>query len=180
MGLAELQNALARLYTDSELRTRFLENSANVCSELGLKKEEAEQLSKISHNELSFFSDSLIWKRFGEVEKLLPLTKKALGENFRLEFQSFASAYNTTEIKKHLDDAINFCRYLEKKIETKWMVDVIRFERARLHFGAFNRILIVKLFDYDVVNTKTPKKKKWIGVWFRFSKTRKGKFFRFG
>lgn len=184
MGLAEIQSALAKLYTDSELRVRFLEDSANVCRELGLKSEDAEHLSKISHDELGFFSDSLIWKRIGEAEKLLPLINKALGEKFRKEFQSFASTYNPTEVKKHLEDAIAFCDYLEKKIEIKWIADLIRFEKARLQFGAFNRRLIVRRFLYEVLNdngiAETPIKKKWIGIWFRFNKKSKGEFYRIG
>lgn len=187
MGLAEIQNALARLYTDAELRERFFEDAKSVGREFGLNDEEINQLSKISSDELSFFSDSLLWKRLNEVEKLLPLTKKMLSEDFKDLFQSFAPTHNSTEIKKHLDDAIAFSKFLERKIQIGWQVDLIRFEAARLEFNGMNRKLIVKRFYYDVIDLiekisgdeqfEIAKQKKWIGIWFRMKKQGDGKFY---
>lgn len=187
MGLAEIQNALARLYIDTELRERFFEDAKNIGREFGLSDEEITQLSKISSDELSFFSDSLFWKRLNEVEKLLPLTKKTLGENFKELFQFFAPTHNPTEIKKHLDDAIAFSKFLEKKIQIGWQFDLIRFEAARLEFNGLNRKLIVRRFNFDVIDLieklsrdekiEITKKKKWTGVWLRLKRKGAGKFY---
>lgn len=188
MGLVEIQNALARLYTDSYLRERFIKDAANVGRELGLNEIEASELSKISPEELSFFSDSLVWKRLNEVEKLLPLTRKILREKFRDEFQSFADTYNPTGIKKHLEDAQAFCDYVLKKNVTGWQKDLIRFEQARLEFNGLGKRLLMRRFNFNVFEVmeklsrdeaiEDVRKKKWCGVWYRLGEKNEGKFRR--
>jgi hypothetical protein len=188
MGLAEIQNVLARLYTDSELRGRFIKDGLTVGRELGLDEKEAELFSQISSDELSFFSDSLVWKRLNEVEKLLPLTRKILGEQFKELFQTFAPTYNPHKIKKHLEDAIAFCDYLQKSTATDWVLDLIRLEQSRLEFNGMNRKIIVKRFRYDVFEItkksareetfESIRKKNWIGIWLRFKRTNQGNFYQ--
>jgi hypothetical protein len=185
MGLAEIQIALARFYTDAELRKHFLEDSKSVGRELNLSDDEIEQLSAISSEELSFFADSLVWKRLNEVEKLLPLSRKVLKEEFIDLFHFFAPTYNPTTIKKHLEDAIAFCEYLKKEVKTDWIVDLIRFEKTRLEFNGLEKRLMIAHFNYDLRDTieknetiKPPHKRTWIGVWLRLTKKSDTKFYR--
>lgn len=146
MGLREQQNFLARLYTDPDLRRSFFEDPAGVAREAGLDETEAATLAAISSNELDGFAHSLLWKRLREAEKLLPHLVPAMGEEFRTVFFDFASTYNPLGTKKHLDDAIEFCR----SIENGGVFDVkvqaaARFDRKRLNFVNSNRFAAVFL-----------------------------------
>ncbi len=188
MGLAEQQKALARLYTDTDLREQFLIEPVNVGKEIGLNEDEAKKLSEVSKDELTFFSESLVWKRLNEVTKLLPLVRKAVGKDFEKMFFEFSATYNPTGVKKHLEDTIAFCSYLEKRVEGDWIFDLIRFEKAFLEFNGLNRKCLVRCFSFDLrkaienlsndENVDSIEKKCWCGIWLRLGKKGKAKFYR--
>lgn len=180
MGLAEQQKALALLYTDAGLRERFFLDPLDVITEIGLKEDEAKKLAEVSKDELLFFSESLVWKRLNEISKLLPLVRKALCKDFDKIFFEFSLIFNPTGIKKHLEDAIAFCEYLETRIEKGWRFDLIRYEKSLLEFDGLNRKFLLRRFNFDLreVFEKLPqenkidvvKRKIWFGVWLRLGK----------
>jgi hypothetical protein len=151
MSLLDVQNLLARIFTDEDLRLRFLSEPDKIGIENNLSAAEIEQIRQILPEQINFFADSLFYKRLHEVEKLLPLTRKALGTEFEKYFREFANQFLPQTIKKHLEDAIEFIEFLQsKKIEPVWAKDLARFEGARLSFNNSEKRILLKRFDFDI------------------------------
>lgn len=181
MSLSEQQNFLARLYTDENLRCAFLREPEKIGAENDLSESEAAELAQIIPAELNFFADSLVWKRLREVEKFLPLARKVLDESFEKHFREFAQIYNPQSIKKHLEDALEFCSFLQKvEISPLWAKDLINFEQARLAFNSNEKNFVFRKFDFDIrkilreISREGAKpqsdfpKRRTFAVWLRF------------
>lgn len=137
MGLAQTQQVLAQLYTNTEFRERFFANPQAVAVELGLSGDEVQQLAQLSAQDLNIFANSLKWKRLGEIRELLPRTAKVLGKNFNTLFWRYAETHLLTGIKKHRDDAIAFANFIAKvahdeDLEPVWVADLVRYEKTWL------------------------------------------------
>lgn len=166
MNLQKQQDFLARLFTDESLRRNFLSNSKKIGLEYGLNEKDIAALETVLPEQLNFFADSLFWKRLREAEKFLPETKKELGENFVNLFRKFSQKFNPQSVKKHLEDAFNFCLFLQKQNDlSKQTKSIAEFERAKLAFFGYNKRCVISQFDYDF---KTRKNRKTFAVWFRF------------
>jgi hypothetical protein len=151
MSLLDVQNLLARIFTDDDLRLRFLREPEKTGAENNLNEAEIEQIKQILPEQINFFADSLFYKRLHEVEKLLPLTRKALEKDFEKYFREFANQFLPRTIKKHLEDAVRFGEFLRtKKIEPVWARDLAKFECSRLSFNNSKKRFLLKRFDYDV------------------------------
>jgi hypothetical protein len=155
MALAEVQHALARLYTDAALPARFLADPLAVGTELGLTDEEARQLGTLSVQQIRFFAATLRRKRLGELRDLLPLTHRLLGQTFVALFWQFASTYVPRGIHKHRDDALAFVRFLEQTVgaaglRPAWALDLVRYEAARLEAAETARRWTLRRFRYPV------------------------------
>jgi len=186
MSLLDVQNLLARIFTDEDLRLRFLREPEKIGIENNLSASEIEQIRQILPEQINFFADSLFYKRLREVEKLLPLTRKAAGKEFEKYFREFANQFLPQTIKKHLEDAIRFGEFLQsKKIEPVWVKDLARFERARLSFNNSEKRFWREKFDFDVraiireisregakTQSDFPKRKTY-AVWLRIGKRTK-------
>ena len=182
MSLLEQQNFLARLCTDESLRRSFLNEPEKIGAENDLSETAIAELARIIPAELDFFADSLIWKRLREVEKFLPLTKKALGADFEKYFRLFANQFLPKTIKKHLEDALEFCSFLQtRELKFAWIKDLARFERAGLTFGAGLKKFVFEKFDFDirlVLNEKPDSPadfpgRKTFAVWLKIGKRRR-------
>jgi hypothetical protein len=157
MGLAEIQRALARLYTDATLRERYFADPAALGETLGLDVDDARQLARLSSRDLTIFADSLRRKRLGEVWHLLPLTRRALGPRMATWFWQFTDTYVPRGIHKHQDDALAFSRFLEHaarrgELEPEWAADLARFEAARLRTLGANGGWTMRRFRYPVAD----------------------------
>ncbi len=151
MSLLEQQNFLARLYTDENLRRRFLSEPEKIGLENDLTEPEIAGIAAIIPEELNFFADSLFWKRLREVEKILPLTRKVSGGSFEKYFREFSQNYNPKSVKKHLEDAVGFCSFLQNcEIEPVWAKDLAKFEQARLIFNSKTKDFLFRKFDFDI------------------------------
>lgn len=182
MGLREQQNLLARLYTDSEYRNGFFSQLDGFANNIGLNKAEIAEIRTIFPEELRLFSESLIWKRCREAEKMLPFVRGVLGAEFRTTFHDYADTYNPKTIRKHLEDSIEFCNYLQEGNAFDLLVkDSAKFERARLKFFGYQKQLSFCMlrhdfrgFDrtkhqYDVPQLLPQLKKRFsVAVWVRF------------
>ncbi|HEY0049232.1 MAG TPA: hypothetical protein VGB68_08115 [Pyrinomonadaceae bacterium] len=180
MSLLDVQNLLARIFTDKDLRLRFLLEPEKTGAENNLNEAEIEQIKQILPEQINFFADSLFYKRLHEVEKFLPLTRKVLGKDFEKYFREFANQFLPQTIKKHLEDAIEFGGFLQlKEIKPFWTKDLAKFEQARLAFNNSEKRFIFKRFDFDIreiikgisgedarAQTDFPKRKTY-GVWLR-------------
>jgi hypothetical protein len=177
MGLAQTQQVLAQLYTNSELRKRFFANPQTVGAELGLSECETEQLSRLSVQEVNVFANSLKWKRLGEVRELLPRTARVLGKNFTTLFWRYAETHLLQDIKKHREDAIAFANFIAKVaqqegIDPAWVSDLARYEKTWLLVYELQHGLQVCWFRYPVGSlgsTDMNLSQLTIAVWWRFS-----------
>ena len=168
MSLLEAQNFLARIYTDENLRREFLSAPEKIGRANNLSKTEIAELAEVFPEELNSFAESLFYKRLREVEKFLPLTKAILDNDFEKCFRAFAASYLPSSVKKHLEDAVEFCSYLQKDKRASGIEkDTAKFEQAKLEFWGFEKRLVIKIFDYDI-NTK--QKRKHLAVWLRIGK----------
>lgn len=163
MGLLEQQNFLARLFTDKSLRQSFWENPSKIGEENALSELEILQLKKIISNDLDFFAESLFYKRLHEVEKLLPLTKKFLDREFSNTFREFSQTYQPKSIKKHLEDAIEFCKYLQT-VDKPALKDAAKFEKTKHEFFSQQKLISFCLLKHNIFKLK---KKLTLAVWYR-------------
>ncbi len=147
MSLLEQQNVLARLYTDREFRTQFNAEPLATGRNLGLSDGEIGELSEYAREEVERFSDSLIWKRLREVEKMIPATSKLLGEQLQEAFFDFAPTFNPQDVRKHYEDAVAFCRFLQSKALTSDDIGAsARFDATRLtFFNESKRVSVCRL-----------------------------------
>lgn len=156
---------MARIFTDESLRHSFWLNPEETGRENGLNENEISQLKEIIPADLNFFADSLFHKRLHEVEKLLPLTKKALGKDFSTLFRGFSNNFQPETVKKHLEDAIEFCKYLQThKVEPVYTKDTAKFEQAKHEFFSLQKRLSFCVLRHNVLNSK---KKLGLAIWCR-------------
>jgi hypothetical protein len=130
MGLAEAQRLLARLWVDAPLRDRFRTDPAAVAAEFGLAPGEAATLAALPIGPLDDFAASLVSKRRGEVQSLLPLTCRAIGpERLAALFRRHARGFVPSGIKKHRDDAVAFAGLVAREAtDPPWLADLARLE----------------------------------------------------
>lgn len=168
MSLLEQQNFLARIFTDESLRQSFWENPELVGKENGLNEAEIAQLKEIIADDLNYFADSLFHKRLHEVEKLLPLTKRVLEKNFAKLFQQFSQTFQPSSVKKHLEDAIEFCKYLQtQQVEQLFAKETAKFEQTKHEFFSQDKTFSFCLLRHDVFSQR---KKLRLAVWYRVGK----------
>lgn len=151
MGLKEQQDLLARLYTDAELRSGFGNEPEYIGTRFSLTGPEINDLTALAELEVEWFADSLFWKRFRAVEKLLPTSSWIIGENFEPHFREFSREFSPTSVKKHLEDALAFSRWLLKARHLSAVAaDVLKFESTRLRHNAEEKTLSVCTLAHDV------------------------------
>ncbi|OUL18120.1 hypothetical protein BV378_37340 [Nostoc sp. RF31YmG] len=182
MGLAQTQQVLAQIYTNSEFRQRFFANPQTVGAELGLSEAEIQQLSAISAQQVNIFANSLKWKRLGEVRELLPRTARVLGKNFNDLFWRYAETHLPQGIKKHREDAIAFSSFIQQEeIEPDWVSDLVRYEKTWLLAYESHRCLRVCWFRYPVDKLGSGEnipRQLTLAIWWRFSPRSRTNFVR--
>ena len=116
MSALEVQQLLARLYTDPRMLEEFLSDREGFCATYANSC--GEMFRQIDPGQLEFFAVSLRAKRAAEVKKLLPMTVGALGQRFAEEFDRYAAHTIASGDKKHLADAMAFCEWLIERSES--------------------------------------------------------------
>lgn len=175
MSLQQQQNFLARLYTDTNVRRAFLSEPEKIGAENDLNETEITELAEILPEELNFFAESLFWKRLREVEKMLPLSKEFLDEDFITLFREFSQNFNPTTVKKHLEDAIEFGKFLSQTDVSEIARNLATFERTKLEFFGYGKRFAVCRLNYHIaeISRKGAKAKsdfprrKTIAVWLK-------------
>lgn len=186
MSLQKQQDFLARLFTDEGLRQNFFSEPDKIGADNGLSESETADLQAVLPEELGFFADSLFWKRLHEVEKLLPLTKKGLQEDFAKLFREFSQTFNPQTVKKHFEDACEFSKFLQNQsLKPLWAKDLVKYEFSRLIFNADTKKFAFAKFDHDIReiireisqdNSKTQvqfPKKTTFAIWLKVGNKRK-------
>ncbi len=191
MGLGTVQQVLAQLYTSTSLREGFFHSPQAVGQELGLTVDEVQLLTQLSRKQVDFFAHSLKGKRLGEIRKLLPLTQQSLGGDFAQLFWRYGETYSPTGIKKHWQDALNFCTFMEgEDTVLPWVLDVIRYEKAGLQAAELNRRFIWRRFHYNInylgeslnkspVSSLVLLPQPTISIWFRLSLKGEWRYFTY-
>jgi hypothetical protein len=179
MSLQKQQDFLARIFTDENLRQNFLSESEKIGAENNLSESEIEDLKTVLPEQLNFFADSLYWKRLREVEKILPLIRKVSGENFGKFFREFSQNFNPQSVKKHLEDAYEFCKFLQKQNISEFAKNAAKYEQAKLEFFGYGKRFVVCKLDFDVrkfsredanAQSVIQENKSKIAIWIRFGK----------
>lgn len=154
MGLRELQSALARLFTDAELRRRYQEDPRSVGTALGIGREEMEQWLALSSEQIANFSDGLLRKRLAAVRSLLPRSAKRLGHALDESFYAWAQTVPSQGMDHHLRDAWIFAdRLLSENVASPWERDLIRWERALIGLRLDRCALRWCRLRYDVTDS---------------------------
>jgi hypothetical protein len=168
MSLQAQQNFLARIFTDESLRHSFWESPEKIGAENGLSQTDIDQLKEIVAADLNFFANSLFHKRLHEAKKLLPLTKKALNQDFSKLFREFSQKFQPDNIKKHLEDGIEFCKFLQKQSVNPISVnDTAKFEQTKHEFFSLEKRIAFCILRHDVFSLQ---KKLGFAVWLRIGK----------
>src|SRR4051794_17956719 len=115
MPLAPQQQFLARLLTDATLREQFESDPSSTCTAAGLSGKDIEQVIALAAADVNYFATSLIHKRRGQVEHLLPLTRRALSDRFFTLFLQCAATTVPSGVKRHQEDSLAFVEYLKSQ-----------------------------------------------------------------
>jgi len=191
MALAETQALLARLFTDADLRREFFDAPVAVATRFGLSMHDTQRLAGIDACEIEAFARSLIGKRALYARKALPLTARALGDQFDALFREAirgaardASRSDATALAELLDRRVAKC-----ELDPAWAADLARFERAFIDAGGSGAAFILRRFDFDVATIAKdlakgedvrPIRRRTFGVWARMPRGRlRWRLFRF-
>lgn len=187
MGLKEQQDLLARLYTDVDLYARFSSQPRQVGAKFNLTESEIDDLAALAETEVKCFADSLFWKRFRGVEKLLPTSLWFIGNDFERFFREFSARFDPTSVKKHLEDSLAFSEWLGKGGRLAPVAaDILKFESTRLRHNAEEKTLSICTLAHDVRpvfdfgrpgNEREVRTRRSVAIWARAG--RKTRFFFF-
>jgi len=155
MGSSDIEEILARLAADAELRARFVENPFALGRELGLSPTRTRQLRREAAARFDSFDATPRERRFMQVNKLLPLTHNVLKERFTHYFDAYVAEHGGVAIERLFGDVLRFAEYLEEKLRedylgSGWTLDLLRFETARVKAADPNRRLVVAAFRHDI------------------------------
>jgi hypothetical protein len=158
MSVLELQQLLARLYTEPLLLREYLSDPRGFS--IKYANSESAFLEQIDRRQLEFFADSLRSKRAGEVKKLLPMTVEALGHRFGEEFDRYASTAIPIGSRKHLADSMAFCEHL---IARSRVLDLTTLEAASFELLDFKVQFHLKREGEDPVAVEAePGRRPWV------------------
>lgn len=152
MGLIDLQNAMARLFTDELFQQQLVNDPQLIGVESGLTAEEIDSLMTLAKEAIPAFSNSLLRKRFGEVRRLLPASSTILGAKNWPLFRDFAANHPTTGCHRHRQDAIEFADSLLELPNDLLLRDILRFEREDLDVWNSGYSFRCRYFRHDLVS----------------------------
>jgi hypothetical protein len=158
MGLAEVQEVLARLSIDPALRDRFFADPNAVGAELGLAPQETLGLARIPRRQVEQFADSLRRKRRDQVRRIIPIAARTLGREFTVLFDRYVDASPPRGSKADFDDAAGFVAAIRRsadQLELEWAVDLARYELAWRQAARAARFPIVRIFRFPVARPAT-------------------------
>jgi hypothetical protein len=155
MGLSEIEQILARLSTDEKLRERFVNDPHALGRELGLTAAESRRLKREADARLNSFITSGRERRFLEISKLLPLTRRVLEGRFDGHLNRYEATHEHGGIERLFGDAIAFAVYLDEKLREErigsgWTLELLRYEKARLKAADPKRRLVAAFFRHDI------------------------------
>ncbi len=153
--MAEIEHILERLSGDEELRRRFVDDPFALGRELGLSASASRQLKRAAAARFDSFAETERERHFVELGKLFPLTRRVLSGRFAAHFRRFAAEHAVGDAARLIGDALDFAEYLdarlrEERVGAGWVLDLLRFEKARLRAADPARRLVVAFFRHDI------------------------------
>jgi hypothetical protein len=179
MGLAELQEALARLSIDPVFRDRFFTDPTTTGGTLGLSGSESQSLAQISKRQIEQFAESLARKRRDQVRRAIPITARILGDRFAELFARYVIDSAPRGSAADLDDAVEFVAAISRRpdgIEPPWSVDLARYELAWRQAARAGRVLRARRFRFAVARLATGQEpdpvlpRTTLAFWWRLSR----------
>jgi hypothetical protein len=155
MGLTEIEQLLARLSADEDLRERFVNDPFAFGRELGLTTVGSRQLRRAAAARFDSIAASPRERRFVQVYKLLPLTHRVLKGRFTYYFDRYVAEHGAVSFEHLFGDVLAFADYLEKRLNedhlgSGWTLDILRFEKARIKAADPKRLFVVATFRHDI------------------------------
>jgi hypothetical protein len=149
MGLSQTQALLARLFTDAGLRRAFFDAPQETARRFGLSDREATDMAALDRREVEDFAQSLLGKRALDARKALPLTAKALGNDFdRLLVQAIEGP---PAPQRHRADAAALTEFLnERRAAFGWIADLARYEMAFVAAARPGAFFLLRRFAFPV------------------------------
>jgi len=135
MGLAEIQAALAQLYTSADARAELRKDQQCFAERHRLSEEEARQLAGSVLDEADAFATALARKRFSEARKSMHGVEKLLGAKMGELFAQYAAVTPLGIQRNPAFDALAFIRWLlELEVASHSLSDrdALRYEEARI------------------------------------------------
>lgn len=156
MGLAGLQNAIARICTEPETRQRWMQDPSQMAIECGLTEEESRELIAQYTNELEPFADALLSKRTHEALRSLPLTCQELGKDIRAFFRDYAATHPPLENNNPMQEALAFARWLDTQKPGLPLParHFLKWEQAGLEMRVSTRKWMLRLLYRPISNTR--------------------------
>lgn len=156
MELETTQALLARLYTDRAFREAFMANPESATDDYELNQRELKQMAELAAGPALQFSRSLVRKRFGQIASSLPATRRVLRKQFWDAFVAFAGRYNPKGIGRHLDDALEFSKFLDgehrRQIDAPaWWSMILNYERPGLKAQAAPFYFKLRFYRHDIL-----------------------------
>ena len=178
MELARQQWLLARLYTQAALRQRFFREPDAVLRELGFDPEAALPWTQSLREEVQSFACSLQRKRLQDTEKILPLTRRLLGDAFATWFLEYTECPRPAGPGAGLEDALAFADFVERTGPARgglsaWTLDLVRYEAGQRR--AFGGRCLFRRFRFAVHHWAgsmevSPAHRLTWAVWFRLTR----------
>ena len=155
MALGDIEQILARLSADEELRARFVENPFALGRELGLTPATTRQLRREAAARFDSFAATPRERRFVQINKLLPLTHRVLRGRFNMYFDRYVAEHGPPTVEHIFADVLRFAEYLEGQLRedylgSGWTLDLLRSEKARGKTADPDRRLVVAYFRHDI------------------------------
>jgi hypothetical protein len=153
MGLAEVQQVMARLFIDQAVRNQFFDDPAAIGAKLGLSPAETQSLAQVPLCQFEHFGSSLGRKRRDQVRRSLPNTARVLGKAFTPLFERYVNQAPPRGSRADLDDAAHFVAALEswnRPFEPEWIVDLARYELTWRRSVLPRHHLIVRRFRFPI------------------------------
>lgn len=131
MGLAQLQFALARLYTQASAREELQRDPGTFATRHQLTVGEASELACCVLGDAGHFADALLRKRRDEAAKSIGLVVEKL-PTFAGWFSKFAESTPLGAQRNPALDARDFLRWLRTRVTNRDVLDRIRYFEARI------------------------------------------------
>lgn len=184
MALAQLQAALARLFTDANLVEAFCREPRATAQRLGLRAKDAEIFAALDAAAVRNFVGALTRKRILDARKTLPLTYRALGSEF--DTLLAAEIAGPPKPERGRADAALFADRLGARAAhgaatPAWIGDLARYEAAFLAFEQPGRGVAIRSFRFPLkiligalLSDERPGEvapRRSFGLWLRLAKS---------